>query len=68
MTESTVLTEKDEKKTLSQTNETNNGSIENNSSSTETKTQTSETVVNEKDNEPKIELKNMTLDHIIDVM
>ena len=35
MTESTVLTEKDEKKTLSQTN---NGSIENNSSSTETKT------------------------------
>lgn len=68
MTESTVLTEKDEKKTLSQTNETNNGSIENNSSSTETKTQTSETIVNEKDNEPKIELKNMTLDHILDVM
>ena len=68
MTESTVLTEKDEKKTLSQTNETNTSSIENNSSSTETKTQTSETIVNEKDNEPKIELKNMTLDHILDVM
>ena len=60
MTESTVLTEKDEKKTLSQTNETNTSSIENNSSSTETKTQTSETIVNEKDNEPKIELIFLT--------
>lgn len=57
MTESTVLTEKDEKKTLSQTSETNNGSTENNGSSTETKTQVSEGVVNENDNEPKIELK-----------
>lgn len=65
MTESTVLTEKDEKKTLSQTN---NGSIENNSSSTETKTHTSDAVANENDNEPKIELKNMTLGHILDVM